>query len=161
MYENRTSRVDDRIVSISQPHVRPIVRGKAAEKLSKENSGIDEITVTDRLRREGLLESAGGATYINELTGLVASTAHAPHWLQIVKEKHFLRCLISTAVTTVEKAHSHSDDIQRLLEEVEQAFFKISEDRVSDSAVKIDKPIDEAMEMVQRIIRDGRSVQGI
>ncbi len=133
----------------------------AAEKLSKENSGIDEITVTDRLRREGLLESAGGATYINEITGLVASTAHAPHWLQIVREKHFLRCLISTAVTTVEKAHAHSDDIQRLLEDVEQAFFKISEDRVSDSAVKIDKPIDEAMEMVQRIIRDGRSVQGI
>jgi replicative DNA helicase len=81
--------------------------------------------------------------------------------LQIVREKHFLRCLISTAVSTVEKAHSHSDDIQRLLENVEQAFFKISEDRVSDSAVKIDKPIDEAMEMVQRIIRDGRAVQGI
>ena len=32
MYKNRTSRVDDRIVSISQPHVRPIVRGKAGAK---------------------------------------------------------------------------------------------------------------------------------
>ncbi len=29
MYENKSQRVDDRIVSISQPHVRPIVRGKA------------------------------------------------------------------------------------------------------------------------------------
>lgn len=29
MYENRSQRVDDRIVSISQPHVRPIKRGKA------------------------------------------------------------------------------------------------------------------------------------
>ncbi len=29
MYTNRSHRVDDRIVSISQPHVRPIVRGKA------------------------------------------------------------------------------------------------------------------------------------
>ena len=29
MYVKRTHRVDDRIVSISQPHVRPIVRGKA------------------------------------------------------------------------------------------------------------------------------------
>lgn len=29
MYINKTNRVDDRIVSISQPHVRPIVRGKA------------------------------------------------------------------------------------------------------------------------------------
>ncbi len=30
MYENRSHRISDRIVSISQPHVRPIVRGKAA-----------------------------------------------------------------------------------------------------------------------------------
>ena len=30
MYENRSHRIDDRIVSISQPHVRPIKRGKAA-----------------------------------------------------------------------------------------------------------------------------------
>ena len=30
MYESRSHRVDDRIVSIAQPHVRPIVRGKAA-----------------------------------------------------------------------------------------------------------------------------------
>lgn len=29
MYSNRSHRVDDRIVNISQPHVRPIVRGKA------------------------------------------------------------------------------------------------------------------------------------
>ena len=30
MYETRTHSIDNRIVSISQPHVRPIVRGKAA-----------------------------------------------------------------------------------------------------------------------------------
>ena len=30
MYKSRTNRVDDRIVSIAQPHVSPIVRGKVA-----------------------------------------------------------------------------------------------------------------------------------
>jgi hypothetical protein len=33
MYENRTHSVADRVVSISQPHVRPIVRGKAGKKV--------------------------------------------------------------------------------------------------------------------------------
>lgn len=32
MYEGRSHQVDDRIVSISQPHVRPMVRGKARAK---------------------------------------------------------------------------------------------------------------------------------
>jgi hypothetical protein len=30
MYESKTNRISDRLVSISQPHVRPIVRGKAS-----------------------------------------------------------------------------------------------------------------------------------
>lgn len=133
----------------------------AALALSQDSMGIDEITLTERLRREGRLESAGGAAYVNELTGLVTSTAHAPHWLAIIREKHFLRQLISTAVTTVEKAHSHTEAVERLLEDVEQSFFRISEDRISESAVPIDKPIEEAMELVQRIIRDRNSVQGV
>lgn len=31
MYENSSSRIDDRIVSLTQPHIRPIVRGKAGK----------------------------------------------------------------------------------------------------------------------------------
>ena len=31
MYENNQQRVDDRIVSLTQPHVRPIIRGKAGK----------------------------------------------------------------------------------------------------------------------------------
>lgn len=33
MHENSLSRVDDRIVSLTQPHVRPIVRGKAGSSV--------------------------------------------------------------------------------------------------------------------------------
>ena len=29
MYENKENKVENRIVSLTQPHVRPIVRGKA------------------------------------------------------------------------------------------------------------------------------------
>lgn len=36
MYKNKTHRVENRIVSISQPHVRPIVRGKSVPPPSSE-----------------------------------------------------------------------------------------------------------------------------
>ena len=32
MWDNAEVRIDDRIVSLNQPHVRPIVRGKAGKK---------------------------------------------------------------------------------------------------------------------------------
>jgi len=51
MYDTKTHSIDDRIVSIHQPHVRPIVRGKAKSKVefgSKINiSLVDGITFLD------------------------------------------------------------------------------------------------------------------
>lgn len=38
MYENKVHSVPDRIVSISQPYIRPIVRGKAKAPVSLEQS---------------------------------------------------------------------------------------------------------------------------
>ena len=40
MYKNKTHKVENRIVSISQPYVRPIVRGKANKPVEFEQSCI-------------------------------------------------------------------------------------------------------------------------
>lgn len=45
MYTHRTHQIDDRIVSISQPHIRPIVRGKA--KADVEFGGKVAISIVD------------------------------------------------------------------------------------------------------------------
>lgn len=61
MYQNRTRRCDDRIVSISQPYVRPIVRGKLDKpvefgaKLSVSVTG-DGIACVDHLRWDAFHE---------------------------------------------------------------------------------------------------------
>ncbi len=33
LHENKKQSIDDRIVSLSQPHIRPIVRGKAGKSV--------------------------------------------------------------------------------------------------------------------------------
>lgn len=61
MYENQTLRIDDRIVSLAQPHIRPIVRGKAGTpvefgaKLSA--SCIGEYIFLDRISWDNFNES--------------------------------------------------------------------------------------------------------
>lgn len=61
MYENKTIRIDDRIVSINQPHIRPIVRGKAGSsvefgaKISA--SCVDSHVFLDRLSWDNFNES--------------------------------------------------------------------------------------------------------
>ena len=61
MYENNTNRIEDRIVSINQPHIRPIVRGKAGSsvefgaKISA--SCVDGYVFLDHLSWENFNES--------------------------------------------------------------------------------------------------------
>lgn len=56
MYKSDRKSISDRIVSISQPHVRPIVRGKAAAKtefgMKLSISVVDGISMPERSRRQ-------------------------------------------------------------------------------------------------------------
>jgi len=61
MYENRTHKIADRIVSISQPHIRPIVRGKAKSNVEfgakVSLSLVDGFSFVDRISWDNYNES--------------------------------------------------------------------------------------------------------
>jgi len=61
MYENRTNKIADRIISISQPYIRPIVRGKAKSKVEfgakVSLSLIDGFSFVDRISWDNYNES--------------------------------------------------------------------------------------------------------
>lgn len=61
MYENRSHKIADRIVSISQPHIRPIVRGKAKSKVEfgakVSVSLVDGFSFVDRIDWDNYNES--------------------------------------------------------------------------------------------------------
>ena len=83
MSENESNRIDDRIVSISQPHIRPIVRGKAGKpvefgaKLSV--SCFNNYVFLDHLSWDNFNESGDLKTQIEEYkdyTGYYPSSVH-------------------------------------------------------------------------------------
>lgn len=83
MYENESRRIEDRIVSITQPHIRPIVRGKAGKpvefgaKLSV--SCFDNYVFLSRLSWDNYNESGDFKTQIEEyklLTGYYPLSVH-------------------------------------------------------------------------------------
>ncbi len=83
MQENKSKRIDDRIVSISQPHIRPIVRGKAGKpvefgaKLSV--SCFDQYVFLDHLSWDNFNESGDFKTQVEaykNFTGYYPSSVH-------------------------------------------------------------------------------------
>ena len=63
MYDTKSMRIDNRIVSLSQPHVRPIVRGKAKSKVEfgpkVEISVVDGFVTIERFEWDAYNESTG------------------------------------------------------------------------------------------------------
>ncbi len=83
MYENESNRIDNRIVSISQPHIRPMVRGKAGKpvefgaKLSV--SCFDNYVFLDHLSWDNFNESGDLKSQIEEYknyTGYYPNSVH-------------------------------------------------------------------------------------
>lgn len=70
MYNNRVHRIEDRIVSIHQPHVRPIVRGKSQAKVEFgakiHVSLIDGISFLDELSWDAFNEGSHMMEYIEK-----------------------------------------------------------------------------------------------
>ncbi len=98
MHINRVKRVDDRIVSISQPHVRPIVRGKAGKavefgaKISL--SLIDEFSFVDRLSWDSFNESKDLIPQIEkykERFGYYPASVHADKIYQTQDNRKFCK----------------------------------------------------------------------
>lgn len=83
MHENESNRIDDRIVSITQPHIRPIVRGKAGRpvefgaKISV--SYFEQYVFLDHLSWDNFNESGDFKTQVEaykNFTGYYPSSVH-------------------------------------------------------------------------------------
>ena len=74
MYENRCHRISGRIVSISQPHIRPIVRGKA-----KSENGAKMLSI---------FSPAGFEDYLARLKTLTDEQFTDEAFMQALNEKY-------------------------------------------------------------------------
>lgn len=122
---------------------------------------IDEIILGDKLKSKGEFENVGGYGYINAITNRIDTAAHMPHYLKKVRDLYLLRRLISTSIRTIERAYTEQEDLEYFLEEVEQEVFKISEDRVTDSAKPIKESMDAVVNLVSQMLQRKGSLTGV
>jgi len=128
---------------------RKIFQGIVA--LFERSEPADSITLAEELRRRGQLDAVGGEAALVELTLRVTSAANVEYHARIVLEKALLRRLISASSTIASRAFSPTEDALDLLDEAEQAIFKISEYRLKRNFVSMDKAVHDTLEMLESI----------
>lgn len=88
---------------------------------------LDALTLMEELRRGEKLDTVGGVGYIQSLIDQVPTTAHAEHYIGIVRGKHLRRLMIERASKVVEKCYDENEypDPQVVLGDAEKTFLEI------------------------------------
>ncbi len=87
----------------------------------------DIVMLDEYLRAEGKLEALGGPMYLNSLVEGTPTTAHAEHYIGIIRSKYLRRLMIDRASKVLEKCYDEGEwpDPQAVLGEAEKSFLEI------------------------------------
>ncbi|WP_300848136.1 replicative DNA helicase [uncultured Bilophila sp.] len=97
-----------------------------ALELHAANSPVELVTLAQRLRDRGELESAGGAAYLAELAQAAVSAANAEYYAKIVRDKAIQRGLIEAGAHIISTSFDTARDVAGLIDEAEQSVLAIS-----------------------------------
>jgi len=117
--------------------------------------------LAEELRTRRLLDQVGGFAYLMQVTGKIPTTAHAGYFIEKVREKHLLRELIKSATGAVEQAYSFTGGLEEFVDKIEQDLFKVTQDRVSDSAQEIKEAVKDANTVIAKLLMKKGELTGV
>ncbi len=129
--------------------------------LSANLEAIDILTVTESLRKKGVLEKVGGPFYITQLTNKVATTAHIEFHAKIIAQKFIQRELIRVSSDIQNKAFDESYDVDDLLDYSERALFQIAEGNIKNEAERINTVFKQAVKEIELAGSRGDGLSGV
>jgi len=128
--------------------------------LREQNRPVDLITLVERLNAVNLLDKVGGITAIQQIIDSTPTAAHAEYYIEIVRDKHLLRTVISHAREAIDECYKQEKDADFLLDQVGQTFYDISHNqhqRIPSWSVMIK----EGMTQIDKAIQEKREITGI
>ncbi|MGE4584068.1 MAG: replicative DNA helicase [Sphaerochaeta sp.] len=121
------------------------------------SESLDLITLSSYLKRKDQVEECGGLSYISTLTSDVPTMTNAAYYAKILKALSQRRKLLLYASQLKDNAYDESQDIQKVIDEGEQALSKLSNDTAgSDNYFSIKDLVTNAISEIEL-----RSTSGI
>ena len=131
--------------------------------LANDLQPLDVVTLADALRTRGLVEKSGGAAYLAEVAEGTPAASNVGAYATIVRERSTLRQLLGAANEIAESAFApEGRSSADLLNEAEQAVFRISEGRLKDGGPRPITPlVDEASARIYELAKTGNRITGL
>ncbi len=120
---------------------------------------IDPLVVLNELVSQGVFDNAGGRKYLLDLAQSVPSTENVETYAKIVREKYYVRALISVSSETIESAVSEEDTAEALLDNAEQKIYNIRQGKASNMPSKLnDVIVNEVFETLKKLTGEDKEL---
>ena len=121
---------------------------------------VDPVTVSEELKRAGLLSAIGGSGVLLTIQSRTPAVSNASHYARIVEENSLLRKLITTAGEIAELGYSPLDDIAKTVDLAETMVFDVAQRRITDSMVELRELLDLSLDRLEALYERKESITG-
>ncbi|MDR0982347.1 MAG: replicative DNA helicase [Culturomica sp.] len=122
---------------------------------------VDLLTVSEELKKVGLLEQIGGAYYLSQLSNRVASAAHIEFHARIIVQKYIQRQLIGVCTELQEMAYDDATDVADLIDKAQKYVFDIADGNVKKDVTAIKPVLEEAIGIIEAASKRKDGLSGI
>jgi len=127
-----------------------------------ENSDpIDLLSLADKLKEIGELETIGGRSYLAKLVNFVPTSAHVQRYADIVKKKSTLRKLIQAASRITELGYNEGEDTPKILDKAESTLFRVSQEYLKEKFIPIKDILTETFDRIDQLHRGTGKLRGL
>jgi len=130
-------------------------------ELFNEGEPIDQVSVVDRLKRNKLLDKAGGAYYLTGLIEATPSAANVEYYAKLVLEKSLLRKLILSSNEIQEEAYDAKESAEEIIDSAEQKIFALSENKMRRGFKNFDDVLNQTFEHLDTIHNKAGHTTGV
>lgn len=130
-------------------------------KLYADRKNVDIITLADRLKSDGVLESVGGSAFLADLVESIPTSANVLHHAEIVKEKGIKRKLIRNATEIVTRSYEDATDAGVLVDDAERLIFEIAHAREKQQAYAVKDIVKETIKVIDSLYHRKETVTGV
>ena len=130
--------------------------------MNRASKPLDALSLVEELRRLNRLDTVGGVGFVQSLIDQVPTTAHAEHYISIVKGKYLRRMLIECATKVVENSFAEDEypDPQVVLGDAERTFLEIGGG--GGSTMPWASAVDDSFKRIDRLFESGgRIMEGL
>ncbi|MBM3310964.1 MAG: replicative DNA helicase, partial [Candidatus Aminicenantes bacterium] len=112
---------------------------------------IELLSLSEELRREGVLEDVGGAAYLASLMDGVPRSLNVEYYAKVIKEKALLRRLILSSAKIISASYEEKDEADELLNAAQAAIVDVAEQRTRQGFIPLSQVTPGTMEIIERL----------